>query len=99
MWAVVGRLALTVFARLCHTRSMLANPDVLVAINDPAVVDAVTSVLGEAWAIVPYANSLIEADNGDQHWYCKSANVQTRCALNLALEYCLATSRPTHWKY
>ena len=34
-----------------------------------ALVAAVGSILGPNWAIVPYANSVIEADVGDQHWY------------------------------
>ena len=35
----------------------------------PSLVAAVGSLLGPDWAIVPYANSTIEADAGDQHWH------------------------------
>ncbi len=48
---------------------MDANPGVLEVINSPTLVAAVGSILGPNWAIVPYANSVIEADVGDQHWY------------------------------
>lgn len=48
---------------------MSANPGVLEVINSPALVAAVGSILGPDWAIVPYANSVIEADAGDQHWH------------------------------
>jgi len=47
---------------------MDANPGVLEVINSPGLVAAVGSILGPDWAIVPYANSVIEADAGDQHW-------------------------------
>ena len=47
---------------------MDANPEVLEVINSPTLVAAVGSILGPDWAIVPYANSVIEADAGDQHW-------------------------------
>ena len=49
---------------LCHR-----NPGVLQVLTCPALVAAVGSLLGPDWAIVPYANSTIEADAGDQHWH------------------------------
>ena len=48
---------------------MDANPGVLQVLTCPALVAAVGSLLGPDWAIVPYANSTIEADAGDQHWH------------------------------
>ena len=45
------------------------NPGVLQVLTCPALVAAVGSLLGPDWAIVPYANSTIEADAGDQHWH------------------------------
>ena len=53
---------------------MDANPGVLEVINSPALIAAVGSILGPNWAIVPYANSVIEADAGDQHW-CGAAHI------------------------
>ena len=48
---------------------MDANPGVLQVLTCPSLVAAVGSLLGPDWAIVPYANSTIEADAGDQHWH------------------------------
>jgi hypothetical protein len=48
---------------------MAANPGVLEVLRAPALVAAVASILGPDWAIVPYANTVIEADHGDQHWH------------------------------
>lgn len=48
---------------------MTFNPGVLEMLNSPQLVEAVSSILGADWAIVPYANSVIEADRGDQHWH------------------------------
>jgi hypothetical protein len=48
---------------------MTFNPGVLEMLNSAQLVEAVSSILGADWAIVPYANSVIEADRGDQHWH------------------------------
>ena len=53
------------------------------AINDPAVVSAVGSVLGDDWAIVPFANTVIEADTADQHWCVRYMHRHGRHALLL----------------
>ena len=51
------------------------GPKALAAVGDVSQGTAATggaavgSLLGPDWAIVPYANSTIEADAGDQHWH------------------------------
>lgn len=77
---------------------MDANPGVLDVINSPALIAAVGSILGPKWAIVPYANSVIEADAGDQHW-CGAIPRPRLPILNIACNQPLCSAAGTKTTY